>query len=105
MLSRLLVIADGEQVQQLACVHGAEGYIVLVDCGIGNIDLEALQAHDLVLQCVPHQQPVDCDCPLLTKPMGSVHGLQSPEPPAELTWIQASCSITYWAIWQALNES
>ena len=72
-----VILLQGEQVQQATSIHGFEGHIVLVHHRVGNIQLEALQPHDLVLQAVPGQQPVHIHCALLTQPVCSIHGLHS----------------------------
>ncbi|KAA6421353.1 MAG: hypothetical protein FRX49_08630 [Trebouxia sp. A1-2] len=53
----LALFVKSEKVQQAASIHGLQGNIVLIDHRVGHVQFEALQAHDLLLQAVPGQQP------------------------------------------------
>jgi len=48
----------------------------LVHHGVGDVQFEALQAHDLLLERVARQHAVHVHRPLLAQPMRAVHGLR-----------------------------
>ena len=56
--------------------HAAHAGVLLADDDVGSEELEALEAHNLLLQGVPRYEPVDVDHPLLADAVRSVHGLQ-----------------------------
>lgn len=72
----LLVGVDLEEVEELVGAHGLERGVFLRDDGVGNVDLEFLQAHNLLLERAAGDEAVDVDRALLANAVGAVHGLQ-----------------------------
>ena len=50
-----------EKVEKLVGAHAAQGRVVRANNSLGNVELEALQAHDLLFQRVPRDKPIDVD--------------------------------------------
>jgi hypothetical protein len=65
-----------EEVEQLRGVHGLEALIVLVDHAVGDVELELLQTHNLLLQGAARDQTIHIHRLLLTDAVSAVHGLQ-----------------------------
>ena len=50
---------EGEEVEDLVCGHGLQGGVVAADDGVGGLELELLEAHDLLLDRVAGDQAVN----------------------------------------------
>ena len=71
-----VLLEAGEQVVHLHLVGGLDGEIFLaLDQVVGQVPLEELEAHYLLLQGVLEHQSVYIYGPLLANPMGSINGL------------------------------
>ena len=71
-----VLLEAGEQVVHLHLVGGLDGEIFLtLDQVVGQVPLEELEAHDLLLQGVSEHQSVNIYGPLLANSMGSINGL------------------------------
>ncbi len=64
-----------KQVQKLGGVHALEARVVFVDHAIRNVELETLQAHDFLLQCVARDQAIHVDHFLLANSVCPVRAL------------------------------